>query len=220
MQEKMNKGNLSIMIVDDHKLFRDGLMLLLGSYYPSSIILESANGREYLHAIKESVPDITLMDINMPEVDGIQATENATRTHPDIRIIALSMHGDEAYYHKMIDAGVKGFLMKDSEIQEVCEAIDAVLEGGHYFSKELLYNIVKNIRSNKADADQDIILSERETEILRLICLGHSNQEISNKLFISKRTVDKHRANILSKTNSRNTAHLVLNAIRNRWVEV
>jgi DNA-binding NarL/FixJ family response regulator len=188
-----------IMIVDDHKLFRDGLKLLLGNYYPSADIFESENGSKFLIALNNFVPDVTLMDINMPEVDGIEATQKATDTHPDIRIIALSMHGDEAYYHKMIDAGVKGFLMKDSEIQEVCEAIDAVLEGGHYFSKELLYNIVKNIRSNKADADQDITLSERETQILRLICLGHSNQEISDKLFISKRTVDKHRANILSK---------------------
>lgn len=216
----MQMKKLSIMIVDDHKLFRDGLKLLLSNYYPSATVLEAGNGREFLTALEVAVPEITLMDINMPETDGIEATQKATATHPEIRIIALSMHGDEAYYHKMIDAGVKGFLMKNSEIQEVCEAIDAVMEGGHYFSKELLYNIVKNIRNIKTEGGHDFILSERETEILRLVCLGHSNQEISDQLFISKRTVDKHRANILSKTNSRNTAHLVLNAIRKRWVEV
>ncbi len=208
------------MIVDDHKLFRDGLRLLLGSYYPTAEIFETESGSKFLMSLKGFVPDITLMDINMPEVDGIEATRKATESYPDIMIIALSMHGDEAYYHKMIDAGVKGFLMKNSEIQEVCEAIDAVLAGGHYFSKELLYNIVKNIHSIRNEAEQEVVLSERETEILRLICLGYANQEISEKLFISKRTVDKHRANILSKTNSRNTAHLVLNAVRNRWVEV
>ncbi len=216
----MKMKDLSIIIVDDHKLFRDGLKLMLGNFYPDAQILQAENGREFLQQLNISVPDITLMDINMPEVDGIEATQKAVGLYPDIRIIALSMHGDEAYYHKMIDAGVKGFLMKNSEIQEVCEAIDAALEGGHYFSKELLFNIVKNIRRASATPDEEISLSERETDILRLICQGHSNKEIGDKLFISKRTVDKHRANILVKTNSRNTAHLVLNAVRNRWVEV
>jgi DNA-binding NarL/FixJ family response regulator len=216
----MKMKDLSIMIVDDHKLLRDGLKLLLCNYYPSASILEAENGHKFLIAIKDAVPDITLMDINMPEVDGIEATRRAIESLPDIRIIALSMHGDEVYYHKMIDAGVKGFLLKNSEIGDVCEAIDAVLDGGHYFSKELLFNIVKNLRNVATTHDDEISLSERESDILRLICLGHSNHEIGDKLFISKRTVDKHRANILLKTNSRNTAHLVLNAIRNRWVEV
>ena len=128
------------------------------------------------------------------------------------------MFGDEAYYYKMIDAGVKGFLLKNSEIAEVREAIESVMAGDHYFSNELLLSIVKNLNKKSLEEDTGINLSERETEILQLICLGLSNKEISEKLFLSKRTVDKHRANILFKTNSRNTAHLVMNTIKHKWI--
>jgi DNA-binding NarL/FixJ family response regulator len=156
----------------------------------------------------------------MPVMDGIEATKRAILSNPNLKIIALSMFGDEAYYYKMIDAGVKGFLLKNSEISEVTEAIEAVLDGDNYFSKELLYNVVKNLRASGMFADNKIDLSEREVEILELICQGFSNQEIGEKLFISKRTVDKHRANILTKTNSRNSAQLVMNAIKNKWILV
>lgn len=212
--------NFKLTIVDDHKLFRDGLKLLLSNYYPGIEISEAQNGKEFLKLLERISPDITLMDINMPEIDGIEATRRAVELFPEIKIITLSMFGDEMYYFKMIDAGVKGFLLKNSEIAEVCEAIETVLEGDHYFSKELLYKIVKNIRTSDSPDKETVVLSERETEILGLICLGLSNQEISDKIFISKRTVDKHRANILSKTNSRNTAHLVMNAIKNHWIPV
>lgn len=212
--------NITLTLVDDHKLFRDGLKLLLANYFPGIQISEARNGIEFLKLLEGFTPDITLIDINMPELDGIEATRKAVELAPDINIIALSMFGDEVYYFKMIDAGVKGFLLKNSEISEVCEAIESVLAGDHYFSKELLLNIVKNIRTQNIATDEAVNLSERETEILQLICLGLSNQEISDKIFISKRTVDKHRANILSKTNSRNTAHLVMNAIKNHWINV
>lgn len=130
------------------------------------------------------------------------------------------MFGDEVYYYKMIDAGVKGFLLKNSEIGEVWQAIEAVLAGDHYFSKELLLSIVRNIRLTNLLENEEVILSEREKEILQLICQGLSNQEIGNRLFLSKRTIDKHRANILSKTGSRNTAHLVMNAIKHNWIKI
>ena len=216
----MKTTPFTLTIVDDHKLFRDGLKLLLSSWYSDIKISEAQNGREYLKSLDVAIPNLTLMDISMPEIDGIEATHRAVEIHPDIKIIALSMFGDEAYYFKMIDAGVKGFLLKNSEFDEVREAIDSVLAGDHYFSKELLLNIVRNIRKSPEATEEEVNLSEREIEILQLICLGMSNHEISEKLFISKRTVDKHRANLLFKTNSRNTAHLVMNAIKNQWVKI
>lgn len=208
------------MIVDDHQLFRDGLRLLLSTCYPNIGISEAKNGREFLDSLENSVPDITLMDISMPEIDGIEATRMAVEKYPSIKIIALSMFGDEVYYYKMIDAGVKGFLLKNSEIGEVRQAIESVLAGDHYFSKELLLSIVRNIRRTNLLENEEVILSEREKEILQLICQGLSNQEIGNRLFLSKRTIDKHRANILSKTGSRNTAHLVMNAIKHKWIKI
>jgi DNA-binding NarL/FixJ family response regulator len=120
----------------------------------------------------------------------------------------------------MVDAGAKGFLLKNSDMTEVIEAIDTVINGDHYFSKELLLNIVKNLRKSKDGNWKAIDLSEREMEILELICKGFSNQEIGEKLFLSKRTIDKHRANILEKTASKNTAQLVMNAIKNQWILV
>jgi DNA-binding NarL/FixJ family response regulator len=198
----MKSRKFTLSIVDDHKLFRNGLRLLLVNSYPNIEITEANDGNEYLQSLATHLPDVTLMDISMPIIDGIEATRRATELYPDIRIIALSMFGDEAYYYKMIDAGVKGFLLKNSEIAEVREAIESVMAGDHYFSNELLLSIVKNLNKKSLEEDTGINLSERETEILQLICLGLSNKEISEKLFLSKRTVDKHRANILFKTNS------------------
>ncbi len=210
----------TLMIVDDHSLFRDGLKLLLKNHFPAIIISEASDGQQFLNQLPVINPDIVLIDINMPVMDGIEATKKAIAAFPNLKIIALSMFGDEAYYYKMIDAGVRGFLLKNSEINEVTDAIEAVLDGDNYFSKELLYNVVKNLRSSGMFADNKIDLSDREVEILELICQGFSNQEIGEKLFISKRTVDKHRSNILTKTNSRNSAQLVMNAIKNKWIMV
>lgn len=210
----------TLTIVDDHSLFRNGLKLLLSSCYPEIVISEAQNGREFIEMLSSGQPDLVLMDINMPEMDGIAATRKALELFPDLKIIALSMFGDEDYYFKMIDAGVKGFLLKNSELKEVQDAIESVLQGENYFSKELLYNVVKNLRNSGTLGAKSIDLSERELEVLELICKGFSNQEISDQLFISKRTVDKHRANILSKTDSRNTAHLVMKAIRQKWINL
>lgn len=213
-------NTFKLTIVDDHSLFRNGLKLLLSSIYPGIHISEAQNGSDFIETLSFHLPDVVLMDINMPEMDGISATRKALELHPDLKIIALSMFGDEAYYFKMIDAGVKGFLLKNSEINEVQEAINMVMQGENYFSKELLYNVVKNLRNSGTLSAKSMDLSERELEVLELICKGFSNQEISNQLFISKRTVDKHRANILSKTDSRNTAHLVMNAIKQNWINL
>jgi len=166
------------------------------------------------------VPEVVLMDIEMPVMNGIDATKEAICKFPDLNIITLSMFGEEEYYYKMIDAGVKGFILKNSNIDEVVKAIRTIRNGGTYFSQEILYNVVKNIREvSKTDPFQ-LQLSTRELEILDLICKGLSNQEIGNELNISKRTVDKHRANILSKTDTKNTANLVMFAIEHKLIEV
>ena len=210
-----------ILIVDDHKLFREGLKLLLSNLDYISEVYEAENGQVFLDLIQNGiVPDLVLMDIEMPELDGILATQAVMVTHPEIKIIALSMYGEDAYYYKMIDAGAKGFLLKNSEFDQVKEAIDTVLDGSNYFSEELLYSIIKKFKTNQKEWSNGEELSEREQEILYLICKGYSNQEIAEELFISKRTVDNHRANILFKTNTKNTASLVVYAIKNKLVEI
>ncbi len=225
----------SVLLVDDHALFRNGLKLLLNSHPRFRVSGEAGTGTEMLALLgraasePDGLPDVVLLDISMPEMNGIDAAAEALALYPDLRIITLSMYGEEGYYFKMVSQGVKGFLLKNSDITEVYAALETVLEGGSYFSQELLFNLVSNLRSSsggemgpdqeKTNPDE-AALSEREKEILLLICKGLTNYEIADMLFISKRTVDKHRANILEKTNCKNTANLVVYAIKNGLVEI
>jgi DNA-binding NarL/FixJ family response regulator len=210
---------IRIIIADDHQLFRNGLKILLDAFPDFEVAGEASNGEEFLKIIRNTKADIALMDINMPEMDGVEATRRGTRICPDLKVIALSMYGEEEYYYKMVDAGAKGFLLKDSDISEVKEAIMTVTKGGSYFSQELLYHVIQKIK-HRENESKSANLSKREKEILLKICEGLSNQEIAENLFISKRTVDKHRANLLGKTNSKNTASLILFAIKNKLIEI
>jgi DNA-binding NarL/FixJ family response regulator len=210
---------IRLIITDDHQLFRNGLKILLNAFPEFEVTGEASNGEEFLKVLKNREADVVLMDINMPEMDGIEATRRGLKLNPEIDIIALSMYGEEEYYYKMVDAGAKGFLLKDSDISEVKEAILTVRKGGSYFSQELLYNVIQKIQHREHES-KSANLSKREKEILLKICEGLSNQEIAETLFISKRTVDKHRANLLGKTNSKNTASLILFAIRNKLIEI
>ncbi len=210
---------MRIILVDDHALFRGGLRGLLERYDGYEIVGEAASGEEFLELIETVESDIVFMDISMDGISGDVATERALAIHPNLKIITLSMFGDESYYTRMVEAGAKGFLLKDSDIREVVLAIDTVSSGGDYFSETLLQSLTDSMRSlTKASTEEDL-LSSRETEILIAVCQGLSNQEIADKLFISKRTVDKHRANIMEKTGCKNTANLVVYAIKNRLVD-
>lgn len=209
------KEKLTICLVDDHALFREGIRFLLSKWERIGTIYEAGNGKEVLELLEPCRPDIILMDIEMPGMNGIEATREVLNIYPQTRIIALSMYADECFYKDMIDAGAKGFLLKNSRFETVKTAISEVLENRSYFSPEILNSILKNMdQPAKKTSNSD--LSDREIEVLFHICKGLSNQEIAEQLFISKRTVDKHRENILLKTESKNTAELVVYAIKNK----
>lgn len=210
---------IKIIIADDHQLFRNGLKILLNAFPEFEVTGEASNGAEFIEIMRTLNADVALMDINMPEMDGIEATRKGLKINPELSIIALSMYGEEDYYYKMVDAGARGFLLKDSDINEVKEAILTVRKGGSYFSQELLHHVIQKIKLRENE-NKSANLSKREKEILLKICEGLSNQEIAESLFISKRTVDKHRANLLGKTNSKNTASLILFAIKNKLIEI
>lgn len=216
---KSNKP-YNIMIVDDHALFRNGLKLLLNSFDNFKVVAEASNGLEFLETVNVLPIDVVLLDIEMPEMDGIKAAQKALKEKPDLKIITLSMYGDEEYYYKMVEAGVVGFLLKDSDIDEVYAALVSVMDGKNYFSQDLLQNLIYTLKTTNDKVVDTGDLSPREVEIISLVCKGMSNAEISEELFLSKRTVEKHRANILEKTNTRNTASLVMYAIKNRIVQV
>ncbi len=216
----MSNNIRKIIVVDDHTLFRNGLRILLNNLPNYQVVAEAANGQEFIDLLHQTPADLVLLDIDMPVMDGIEAAKLALKKVPDLKIITLSMYGEEDYYYKMVDAGVKGFVLKNSDMNEVKNALETVFEGGNYFSSELLQTLVNSLRSSSKTKEPQAELSERETEILILICQGFSNQEIADQLFISKRTVDKHRANILEKSQCKNTAQLVMYAIKNQLVEI
>ncbi len=202
-----------VIIVDDHTLFRKGLSAALSSAEIVNHIYEAANGIEFLKLLETCKADIVMMDISMPLMDGQEATKNAIARFPDLKIIALSMHNDMDHFYNMIEAGVMGFLSKDAALDDVINAVKSVAEGNKVFSPDLMYNLVKNIHPGRSRSD---IISEREKEVLNLISAGLSNHEIADALHVSKRTIDKHRENILSKTQTKNTAELIMYAIRNK----
>ncbi|WP_321310706.1 response regulator transcription factor [Marinifilum fragile] len=208
-----------VIIVDDHKMFRSGLRFLLSNIPNITVIGEASNGKEFLEMAENETIDIALMDINMPEMNGIEATRIAMEKYPDLKVIVLSMHGEEEYYDQMLDAGVKGFLLKNSDADELIAAIEAVIAGKSYFSQELLVDILDQKRLQKLRTDT-VKLSTRELEVLKLICDGFSNAEIAEHLFISHRTVDRHRANLLSKTGCKNSTSLVMYAVKNKIIEI
>lgn len=210
-----------IALVDDHSLFRRGLKMLLTSYSDFEVVAEASSGEEFLELMDTAQPDVVFMDYSMGGMNGAETTERALERMPELKVISLTMFGDNAYYSRMASSGAKGFLLKDSEFDEVVEAVSTVCDGGTYFSALLLESISQSLRSVEGPPiDEHDMLSDREVEILVGICQGLSTQEIADRLFISKRTVDKHRANILEKSGCKNTASLVVYAIKNGLVEV
>ncbi|MBE6187141.1 MAG: response regulator transcription factor [Alistipes sp.] len=210
-----------IALVDDHSLFRRGLKMLLTSYSDFEVVAEASSGEEFLELMDAAQPDVVFMDYSMGGMNGAETTERALERMPELKVISLTMFGDNAYYSRMASSGAKGFLLKDSEFDEVVEAVSTVCDGGTYFSALLLESISQSLRSVEGlPIDEHDMLSDREVEILVGICQGLSTQEIADRLFISKRTVDKHRANILEKSGCKNTASLVVYAIKNGLVEV
>lgn len=221
---------IRIALVDDHTLFRRGLIMLLSSHPEFEVVCEASSGEEFLALLPESHPDVVFMDYAMPGLNGAQTTRRALESMPSLNVITLSMFGENAYYSDMVSAGAKGFLLKDSDFNEVVEAVLTVCNGGTFFSESLLTSLSQTLRSVYIFAGDNVrtppvdnspdTLSEREIEIVVAVCQGLSNQEIADKLFISKRTVDKHRANIMEKTGCKNTASLVVYAIKSGYVEL
>jgi DNA-binding NarL/FixJ family response regulator len=205
-----------VMIVEDHTIFREGMKRVISEMQDMELVGEAENGAVFLQLLKKTVPDIVLMDIQMPVMDGIEATEKALKLFPSLKILVLSMFGEEEYVYSMVDRGVSGFILKTAGLMDFERAMKKVLEGQQYYSEEIMGILVKKFRSY--DSPDKLVLSEKETEVLRLLCKGLSNAEISDKLFISVRTVEGYRNKLLQKTGSSNVLNLVIFAVKNKLV--
>ena len=210
-----------IIIVDDHLIFRQGLKSIITIENIATVIGEASNGKEFIELLSTQKPDLVLMDIDMPHMNGMEATQKALELMPELKIIAFTMFGDEEYYYKMINLGVKGFILKSSGISELEKAIQDVMMGESYFSNELLRKIINNFgRNNAVKPVENSGLTTREMEVLQQICLGLNNEEIAQKLYISTKTVKSHRSKLLEKTNCKNTPGLILFAIKSKIIDL
>ncbi|MCX6268897.1 MAG: response regulator transcription factor [Bacteroidetes bacterium] len=210
------KTKKKIFIVEDHAVFRKGLKMVIGEMDDVELVGEAENGAIFLEKLKKVTPDIVLMDIQMPVMDGLEATEKALKYDPSLKILVISMFGEEEYVYSMVEKGVCGFILKTSAIQDFEKAINRVCEGQQYYSEEIMGLLVKKVR--QIDAVEKITFTEKEMEVLRLLCKGFSNNEIADKLFLSVRTVEGYRNKLLQKTGAVNVINLVIYALRNKLV--
>ena len=219
----MNK--IRIAIADDQHLFRQSLAALIRSIDAFELVTEAGDGQSLLEGIKEQalIPDVALIDMDMPELNGLELNTILQRDFPGIKTIALSVHSQERFVVKMIDTGASGYLVKNCDIEELINAIHTVYKSGFYLNNHVLQSIRNaSAHRNKTIRNISLIpveLTGRENEILQLICREYGNAEISRELFLSIRTVEGHRNNLLTKAGCRNTAGLVLFAIRNGLFE-
>ncbi len=213
---------IKIMIVDDHKMFRNGIKLMIEAEKVGKVIAEAENGKQFLDLLKNHEPDMVLMDIDMPIMGGIEATEKAIAEYPDLKILALSMFGDEKFYSKMLSAGAKGFLLKKSGMSELFKGIEEIAKGESYFSNELLRKMIINLENStqkSTNLENIIKFTDREMEILQLLCKGKSTNEIAKLISLSPKTIDSYRSKLISKTNTKNTVSLVIYAIKNELIK-
>jgi len=206
---------IKIAIIDDQELFREGLKLILSQIDNFEVIFDSSNGFEFIDFLQNNKPDIVLMDINMPKIDGIETTKRAISIYPDLKIIALTLFSDLTHFTLMQNAGIEGFINKNINKNDLQQAINQVNEGGYYFSSEIMKLLA--LKTNSINTNN---FTSREIDVLNLVCNGLTSHAISEKLFISIKTVEVHRTNIFHKANVKNVAELIIWAIKNNYFTV
>jgi DNA-binding NarL/FixJ family response regulator len=210
---------MKIIIADSQQMFRESIRIVFSIEQFADVIAGASDSNELMELLDKFAPDVILIDKLMPSLDVVDVTKKILEKHPAAKIFALSSFCDEKLCLKMIEAGAKGFMLKTSGISELKSAISEIVKGGNWFSDDLKQKVISNL-SNRSGKHSATVLSDRELEIIRLICQSYTNEHIAEKINISFDTVKWHRANILSKTNCTNTAGLVIYAIKNNIIEI
>jgi len=208
-----------ILIVDDHKLIREGIAQYLEDDEKYTLTGEASEGIEALEFLEANKVDVVLTDISMPHMDGLELTKNIHSKYPDIKIVGLTIMNDNNHIKKLMNAGAVGYILKNCSESELKKAIDVVMNGDTYYSPEVTETVMNSLMKKIPTISVDMPLTSREKEVLALIVQECSNQEIADKLFISLRTVDAHKRNLLEKTGAKNIAGLVVYAINNNLVD-
>lgn len=221
----------NIVIIDDHQLFREGVKRIL-EFEPSfNVLAEGDDGSEAMNLVETHEPDVVLMDINMPETNGVEATRELMDRYPDTKVIILSIHDDENYVNHALKTGALGYLLKEMDSEALVDAVKIVADGGSYVHPKVTHNLVAEYKrlanaQNSGGFQQSEVrrplhlLTRRECEVLQMLADGKSNRGIGEGLYISEKTVKNHVSNILQKMNVNDRTQAVVTAIKNGWVEV
>jgi two-component system, NarL family, response regulator NreC len=212
---------LRVLIADDHGVVRKGLRLLLQQYPEIEVVGEAANGREVVQQASELNPNVILMDVAMPLLNGIEAAEQIRKANDQIGVIMLTMHADEGYLLRALNAGVRGYLLKESAEEDLFRAVRAVSQGKPFFSPAITQTLLEDymrVLKHEGLSDTFELLTTREKEVLQLLAEGKTNKEAANILNLSVYTVESHRTNLMQKLNLHNTAEIVLYAVRKNLV--
>lgn len=221
-----------ILIIDDHQLFREGVKRILDFEESFEVVAEGDDGAEALSLVEQHKPDVVIMDINMPTMNGVEATKQLVEANPDTKVIILSIHDDENYVTHALKTGARGYLLKEMDADTLIEAVKVVKDGGSYLHPKVTHNLVNEYRrlASNGQAGASVmevevnrplhILTRRECEVLQLLADGKSNRGIGDALYISEKTVKNHVSNILQKMNVNDRTQAVVVAIKNGWVEV
>ncbi|MFM2362016.1 MAG: hypothetical protein RLZZ316_918 [Bacteroidota bacterium] len=213
---------ISLVIADDHEIFRDGLALMLSKQPYLTLLGQAEDGKELLNLVQQHQPDIVLTDIKMPRMDGIEATRNLKASNAQCKIIALSMYDEENLIVDMLEAGAKGYLLKNADKQEILDAIESVYHDKIFYCKHTtakLATLIATSRFNPYRKTEAISFTTREIEIIKLICRQHTAQQIGETLFLSKRTVEGYRIKIMEKMHAKNTAGVVVYALKHGLIK-
>ncbi|WP_409290532.1 response regulator [Peribacillus sp. SCS-26] len=222
-----------IVIIDDHQLFREGVKRILDFEPSFEVVAEGDDGSEAMGLVEENNPDVVIMDINMPDINGIEATRQLVEKYPESKVIILSIHDDENYVTHALKTGARGYLLKEMDADALVEAVKVVADGGSYLHPKVTHNLVSEYRRLAAVEGKEKdhrpayeirrplhLLTRRECEVLQLLADGQSNRGIGETLYISEKTVKNHVSNILQKMNVNDRTQAVVLAIKNGWVEV
>ena len=218
---------IKVILTDDHKIVRDGIKALLHNDAAITVVGEASNGDELIKLLEEITPDVVLLDINMPGLDGFETTKYLKQHFPDVKVLVLSMLDHESYVNRIIELGASGYILKSSGKEELSAAIRLVASGNSYICSYVAMELLKKVgQHNSYSPPASIVnkdkklkdISKRELEVLSLIGEGYTNAEIAEKLFTSKRTIETHRQNLLEKTQTKNTATLIKYALQNNII--
>lgn len=237
--EKRMEQNIHIVLIDDHHIFREGVKKIIEMEEGFVVVGEGSDGVEALKLVEELAPDVVLMDINMPKMNGVEATTAISERSPDSKIIILSIHDEEAYVYKTLQSGANGYLLKEMDVDALIEAVRVVAEGGAYIHPKVTGKLIEEFRRMKQEEQMELVpfgervsvkpteyripyhlLTKRECEVLQLMAEGKSNRAIGEVLYISEKTVKNHVSNVLQKMKVQDRTQAVVEAIKNGWVKL